>query len=193
MDALLKIARCKIGNTILGPMPVAEFRKVRGFTLQTPVAPPDTNSWAPAFQVIDLEDYFGTKKRAAAPGHVVDPVILQMLDALAPKTDKMVVTAPPPDKTPDVICLPARTLTLGDPMEEPAHRSSRWIWLGVLAGLIVLAIGGFFLRRSHLAASKTTTTLHPATSGISRVEAISEQRLPRRTTPPTGLKRSRRS
>lgn len=54
----VELFRAKVGETTYGPVRVHEFKRIPGFTLQTPVAPFGTENWQPAYKAIDLQKYF---------------------------------------------------------------------------------------------------------------------------------------
>jgi len=50
--------RVHVGRRIYGPVRIQDFKRIPGFTLQTPIAPIGTESWKPAYQTINLQQYF---------------------------------------------------------------------------------------------------------------------------------------
>jgi hypothetical protein len=68
--------RVQVGRRIYGPVAPSDFKRIPGFTLQTPVAPAGTSFWQPAYRAIDLQDYFyrAEKTSWAAPVFPRQPV-----------------------------------------------------------------------------------------------------------------------
>jgi len=50
--------RVRIGARIYGPARIEDFKRIPGFTLQSPIAPLGTDEWRPAYQMINLQKYF---------------------------------------------------------------------------------------------------------------------------------------
>ena len=50
--------RVHVGTKIYGPVRHTDFRRIPGFTLKTPVALYGSDQWKPAYQVINLDNYF---------------------------------------------------------------------------------------------------------------------------------------
>src|SRR5688572_19330780 len=61
--------RVHVGRRIYGPVRVEDFKRIPGFTLQTPIAPVGTEHWKPAYKAINLQHYFNKPVQNAYTRH----------------------------------------------------------------------------------------------------------------------------